>query len=488
MRPLAHLHRLASWPHAWLAVLVLLLAVSLLARVWDIAAPCARPCRTPAQHTLIFDEAYYVNAARVIDGLRPPPGQPYASAPAGSDPNAEHPQLAKLIIAGTIRLFGDDPWGWRSGSIAFGLLALVGMFGLVRAAGGGHWLAVGATAVMAADNLALVHSRIATLDIYVLAMMLWAAVAYLRGRPLLAGALLGLGGAMKLVGLSLLATLLLLEAMGLWQERSLTRLRPLAAAGGRLLRTTASAAAVLLGSLWLMDMAVPAYDPGSHRFYRGDPFAHLAHMLSFAARLTTRAGAPGLASSPWQWLLDQKPITYARTAVSTLSGHTLISQRTLVFFRGEVNPFIIFLAIPAVCAMAGALVARRRAVATAGSPPAAPVWHRSRARVWHRSRGAAGQRARRAAPAGAPGAADRVAAVALAWCVGTFAPFVVEADAFHRVTYLFYILIVLPGVYLALAALFARLGAAATVGLALALGFGFVHQYPIRTLGPPHWS
>ena len=103
------------------------------------------PRNTDSAHGLIFDEAYYVNAARVIDGIHPPAGDPYAGAPLHKDPNAEHPQLAKLIMAGGIELFGDNPWGWRIGSVIFGLLAIVAMYALVRAAGGSPWLAVGAS-------------------------------------------------------------------------------------------------------------------------------------------------------------------------------------------------------------------------------------------------------------------------------------------------------------------------------------------------------
>jgi len=201
-------------------LLALLLACSLGARAAWIGDPCQAPCETSADHTLVFDEVYYVNAARRIAGISVPGMENYARTPAGDDPNGEHPQLAKLIIAGAIELFGDGPWAWRAGSLLFGTLAILGMFLLVRTAGGDDRLALGAAALMAADNLLLVAGRIGTLDIYVVAMMILGVTAYLRGRPLLAGALLGVGAAFKLVAPYALLVLMLFEL-----GRQLNRLR-----------------------------------------------------------------------------------------------------------------------------------------------------------------------------------------------------------------------------------------------------------------------
>src|SRR5438270_10252385 len=107
--------RALGHPRAPLVALAMILLLSLPFRGFHLGSPCGSPCRTRTDHTLIFDEAYYVNAARVIAGVKPPGGVPYANAPLHKDPNAEHPQLAKLIIAGTIKLFGDNPWGWPVG-------------------------------------------------------------------------------------------------------------------------------------------------------------------------------------------------------------------------------------------------------------------------------------------------------------------------------------------------------------------------------------
>src|SRR5438128_10875770 len=98
-----------------LLLLAALCAVSLAVRAAWLAEPCRTPCRSAADRVLIFDETYYVNAARVIAGLRPPTGAPYHAAPLGDDPNAEHPQLAKLIMAAAIELVGDGPFALRLG-------------------------------------------------------------------------------------------------------------------------------------------------------------------------------------------------------------------------------------------------------------------------------------------------------------------------------------------------------------------------------------
>src|ERR1700722_18403233 len=131
----------ASWrgllgsPRAPLIALAVISVLSLGARAYKLGDPCSVPCTDANSHTLIFDEAYYVNAARVIAGIRPPTGSHYDNSPLGSDPNAEHPQGAKLIMAGAIELFGDGPFAWRIGSLIAGSLPFPRMWGLRRGRG-----------------------------------------------------------------------------------------------------------------------------------------------------------------------------------------------------------------------------------------------------------------------------------------------------------------------------------------------------------------
>jgi dolichyl-phosphate-mannose--protein O-mannosyl transferase len=434
------LRRLVTHPRAPAIALALIVLFSLGARVFYLGEPCSAPCHSDSNHGLIFDEAYYVNAARVIAGIRPPHGVSYADAPLHKDPNAEHPQLAKLVIAATIELFGDNPWGWRIGSVIFGLIAIVALYMLVRAAGGSPWLGVGAAGVMSLDNLMLIHSRIATLDIYVLAMVLIAAAFYVLDWTLVAGIVLGVAGCMKLIGFAVVPALVLFEAFRvLWARGDspgvlrtlLSRLRPL------LVMLVAAGVTLILG-VWLLDVLVPAYDPGTHITYAGNPFTHIGHMLSYAAKLKAVPNATGISSSPWQWLVDQKPIDYSRVAVNSLAGGKIVASRAIFAARGEINPFVIFLAIPALFA---AVVA-----------------------AWYER--------------------DRLAALGAAWCLGTFIPFVIQSVVFDRISYLYYMLLVLPGIYLVAVRLFSpsRIPRAATLGWALALIYSFIDLYPVQSL------
>jgi dolichyl-phosphate-mannose-protein mannosyltransferase len=384
----------------WLPIagLVVVSVLSLTARAAWLSDPCANPCRGPAAHSLIFDEAYYVNAARRIDGIAVPAHQNYAGDPAGQDPNSEHPQFAKLVIAGAIELFGDGPFAWRIGSLLFGTLAILGMFVLAGASGASRWCSLLAATLMASDNLLLVAGRIGTLDIYVVAFMIWAAAMYLRGRPLAAGVLLGVGATAKLVAPYLLLVLFLVELL----RHRRTGLRAPARA---LAVVTVVATGVYLAVLAVFDRIAPPYDPQTGQTITGGPLAHTQRMLSYAAAQTSPNGPKGIASYPWDWLIDLKPINYLEVTVSSATSRTWT-----VHFLGLISPPMLLFAVPAL-----ALALR----------------------------------------SGWRGGLD-VDVVAVAWFLGTWLPFVALSLFWQRTSYLYYMVIVMPGIYLALARAFTR--------------------------------
>ena len=158
-----------------------------------------------------FDEVHYVPAARQM--LEPVMPQPML--------NPMHPQLAKQLIALSIRTFGDVPLGWRYPSVLFGALAIVAMYfcGLALFAAQGP--AVASALLAFFNQMVFVQSRIAMLDIFALAFGLFAIAAFMHGfrklRPHLWFALAGLGfglsAACKWSGLFALAVCIVIVAV-----------------------------------------------------------------------------------------------------------------------------------------------------------------------------------------------------------------------------------------------------------------------------------
>jgi dolichyl-phosphate-mannose-protein mannosyltransferase len=379
--------RVACSPRAPLIVLTAVVAFSTLERTLWIGHP----------HRLIWDEQDYVNAARRILGLPVPAGGGYDVSPSGLDPQPEDPPLAHLLIAGSIFLFGDNPVGWRLSPILFGTIALLAMYHLVRAAGGSRWLGAGAVAVMAADNLFFVQSRIPTPDIFALTFMLLGVAVYLHGRPGTAGLLLGLGAACKLVGFYALLVLILLEALRLWLPSRSDRPRPQAVSV--LVGLGVAAAGCAAAFVAVLSVCDPLFGLITN------PFAHIAYMMRFDLQsgpfyaAAHAIWAHGLNSSAWDWLINSKALNYF-TAYSTVHP-----GRIAIAFRGEMNPLIIFLALPALV------------VATI--------------EAWR--------------------ARDPVAMLIIAWFAGTFIPFI--PGSFVHANFIYFMLIVMPAVYLGVARL-----------------------------------
>jgi predicted membrane-bound dolichyl-phosphate-mannose-protein mannosyltransferase len=377
--------------------------------------PCQSPCTTADEHTMVFDEAYYVNAARVIVGIHPPQGDHYSNSPLGTDPNAEHPQGAKLIVAASIELFGDGPFAWRLGSLIFGTIALLGMYALVRSAGAGPWSSLGAATLMAADNLLLVHGRIFTLDIYAVAMMIWGAAFYLQDRPVLSGVALAIGFCFKLVApytLGILALLELGRTFVRWRNPDSPPDWGLRGVISRFIPMLFTSVGVFLGLLGIMGLIATPYADAEAKLISGGPFQHIAHMFSYAAQQVSPGGPQGIASYPWQWLLDLKPILYLRINPS-LPGQGFHAIHPVAAFWGMPSPAIMALGMPALVFCVYRFLRRRR-------PGQSPE-------------------------------DQQLAMLAVSWFIGAWVPFAVLSLIDQRTSYIYYMVIVMPGIYVAAA-------------------------------------
>lgn len=108
-----------------------------------------------------FDEFHYIpSALQWIQGI--------------DNQNWEHPPLAKLLISVGIRLFGDEPFGWRFMSVVFGAFTLVGMYRLAYALFGedrrAAWIC---TSLTIFNQLLYVQARIAMLDTFMMGFLIW---------------------------------------------------------------------------------------------------------------------------------------------------------------------------------------------------------------------------------------------------------------------------------------------------------------------------
>ena len=370
--------------------------------------------------SLIFDEAYYVNAARRILGWAVPAGSPYAGSPAGIDPNGEHPPLGKVLIAASMRVFGDDPLGWRFPSLLAGLVVVLAVYLLVRATRQEPWLAVYAAGVAMSDNLLLVHSRIATLDVLFLAPLLVGAVLVLRRQWLWAGVACGLAMLVKesaAFGLAALVVLVLVIPGG---GRPIHRVRRACVLG-------LVSLVVATAGLWFLDLRFTAFN---------NPFSQMRFISSYGVDLSRTGGPVNSESDPWQWLSNDVQIPYLRVDTNEVVDGKVVTTKPTIFFRGAMNPALAGVAVMSLC-YAGWRWARRR---------------------------------------------DPLACWVVVWSAGVFLPYLVLSLVWHRISYLFYVLPLVPAYAVAAALLLWHEGLprACRWGFAAALVLGFAAYYPFR--------
>jgi len=288
--------------------------------------------------SLIFDEWYYVNVARVVLGLPQSKGSnglpPYQNAPIGIDPNHEHPPLAKLLIALSMHFLGDNGFGWRIPSVIFGSLAILVFYLLMKRLATYPIVPIVATFLFSFDNLIFVQSRIATLDIFTLTFMLLGFYWYFSGHTYLSALGMALSTLTKINGVFGFIIIIIMQV-----AKFITTDREAKSWGslfGWFEKYVAVFAVAFLGILTVLD-----------RFWGGysNPLSHVQFILNYSAGLVSSC-PNGIISCPWQWLLNQVQIPYLTVNVAVTAGNVTRSF-TSVSFTGALNPAILYLTIPA---------------------------------------------------------------------------------------------------------------------------------------------
>lgn len=169
--------------------------IGLLLRLWDLASPKGK----------IFDEVYYATNAHslLLNGVE-------LNAKTRASEFIVHPPTGKWLIAGGIKLFGYNEFGWRFSAALAGAISIILMYFTAKALFNKPFLSGFAAFLILADGLHLVHSRVALLDIFLLLFIQIAVLAFINQRYWIASIALGLAISTKWSGLYLLVTLALL--------------------------------------------------------------------------------------------------------------------------------------------------------------------------------------------------------------------------------------------------------------------------------------
>lgn len=273
----------------------------------------------------VFDEVHYVKAARILGEMTGPA-------------NIEHPLLGKTIILAGIKLFGDTSFGWRFFSTIAGTLTVLAVFAIT-------WLLTARVrasvlaAIFAITNFMLfVQARIAMLDSFMAAFLLWAVAAMfwaMRGagrretlpRLALAGVLFGLATGTKWAALPYIGMAgLLIIAARFWRTSRLGHFGEV----GTL--TALGVLGLASGAAYFITFA-PAF------FYTSDPLS-VADFIGFHQRMyaqQTQVLPPHPYQSVWwSWPLDLRPIWYLYEPVAGVQRGILLVGNPVILWGGLV--------------------------------------------------------------------------------------------------------------------------------------------------------
>lgn len=267
---------------------ILIALFSFVLRLWDLGRV----------RGFIFDEVYYVDGAR--DLLK------YGVEVTGSQPEfIVHPPVGKWLIALGIKLFGDDGFGWRFTTALVGSLMILAIALIAHRLFRSAVLTGLASALMAIDGLALVHSRTALLDNFLAFFILIATYFFLIKKYWWAGFILGLALATKWSALYFLALYALIALYRAFTHHS-----------GRALISPTVQRLLQFGALPLLTYVASwvgwfASDRGWDRHYAKSAVSSFIYyhqqILNFHTGLTD---THTYQANPWSWLIMGRPTSF----------------------------------------------------------------------------------------------------------------------------------------------------------------------------------
>ena len=237
---------------------------------------------------LVFDEVYYVDGAKdyLAHGVE---------LDKGAAEFIVHPPVGKWAIALGIKVFGDNPFGWRFTAALIGTVSILLVYLIAKQLFKFEFISVVAAALMALDGLHLVMSRTALLDIFLSFFILLAFYLLIKEKLWWAGVVFGLALGTKWSAIYVLA------AVGIY----------LLIASRRYLLTP-----IQFGVLPLMVYTASWFGwflsaDGWSRNSKSNPLASLINyhreILNFHTGLTTDHSYQ---ASAWNWLVLGRPTSF----------------------------------------------------------------------------------------------------------------------------------------------------------------------------------
>jgi dolichyl-phosphate-mannose-protein mannosyltransferase len=242
----------------------------------------------------IFDEYSYVTGARSFLNWT-------------QYTNPEHPPLAKMLIAAAMKAAGDSPFGWRLAGAVCGALTLMAIFFWTYLLLGDYRLALTAAALTLFNNFLFVMSRVAMLDVFYFAFVMWGVLAFtasilldlsiVKRRVLLltTGLMFGLGTACKWNAVVTLAAVALVAVV-------------LYARNTRYLRQVGTPTLILALVIFPIVAYSLAFWPLCRRFHLPFTVGELLSLNAFIWRYHVNCpGNPALDSRWYHWLFRSTP-------------------------------------------------------------------------------------------------------------------------------------------------------------------------------------
>ena len=284
---------------------------------------------------LVFDEVYYVDAAR--DFLA------FGVEVAKDEPEfVVHPPLGKWFIAIGIRLFGDNEFGWRFATAVAGTISII-LIGLIaQRLFRSQFLTLLATFLAAVDGLALVHSRTSLLDNFLTTLILTATYFFIRKNYVVTAIFLGLALGTKWSALYFIAVfgaVALYRAFTHHTGRNL--IRP---SIERILTFSLIPIAIYLATWvgWFLSDRGWGRDTGSNAL--SSFIKYHEQMLSFHTGLDEKHT---YMAHPWTWLIQSRPTSFFYESPKTCGGPSC-SQEVLamgtpfLWWTGAIALFVVF--------------------------------------------------------------------------------------------------------------------------------------------------